>query len=226
MDRQGYDEKLARILRTAAAEIAERGFHNTGMRDISRATGVSLAGLYYYFRSKDELLFLIQDHCFGTVLDNLERLLDGERDPRVRLHLLVENHLRFFAANMKEMKVLSHEAGSLTGEYRTRVNAKKRRYTEIGTQIVEELDGGTGGVRTRNATFALFGMLNWIYNWYDPERDVPVTELAEEMSQLFLRGYCRPPAPDDGLANGTLDGTTQHSAGGAGPSIWRTGGGG
>jgi TetR/AcrR family transcriptional regulator, cholesterol catabolism regulator len=215
MDRQGYDEKLARILRTAAAEIAERGFHNTGMRDISRATGVSLAGLYYYFRSKDELLFLIQDHCFGTVLDNLERRLEGVEDPRLRLRLLVENHLRFFAANMKEMKVLSHEAASLTGEYRTVVNAKKRRYTDICLDIVERLGGGTSPMAARDATFALFGMLNWIYNWYDPERDVPVSELAEQMSRLFLGGYC--PAgeaePDDAAH-------APHE--GAGPSIWRT----
>jgi TetR/AcrR family transcriptional regulator, cholesterol catabolism regulator len=220
MDRQGYDEKLARILRTAAAEIAERGFHNTGMRDISRATGVSLAGLYYYFRSKDELLFLIQDHCFGTVLDNLERRLEVEADPRVRLHLLVENHLRFFAANMKEMKVLSHEAGSLTGEYRALVNAKKRRYTEICTGIIEQV--GPCGTPARTATFALFGMLNWIYNWYDPDRDVPVAELAEQMSQLFLRGCC----PAGAAVAGSAGGAAQEPAGGTGPSIWRTGRGG
>jgi TetR/AcrR family transcriptional regulator, cholesterol catabolism regulator len=219
MDRQGYDEKLARILRTAAAEIAERGFHNTGMRDISRATGVSLAGLYYYFRSKDELLFLIQDHCFGTVVDNLERVLEGVVDPRERLRLLVENHLRYFAANMQEMKVLSHEATSLTGEYRAVVNGKKRHYTAICMAIVQELDPGRG-VRqagsARTATFALFGMLNWIYNWYDPERDVAVAELAEEMSQLFLRGWCRRDAAGPGSAA---------QAGGMaadGPSIWRT----
>jgi hypothetical protein len=60
MDHQAYDQKLARILRIAAGEIAQRGFHNTGIRDISRATGVSIAGLYYYFSSKEELLFLIQ----------------------------------------------------------------------------------------------------------------------------------------------------------------------
>ena len=61
------------------------------------ATGISLSGLYYYFRSKDELLFPIQDHCFGVVLESARQLLAAEADPQMRLRLLVENHLRFFA---------------------------------------------------------------------------------------------------------------------------------
>jgi TetR/AcrR family transcriptional regulator, cholesterol catabolism regulator len=237
MDHQAYDQKLARILRVAAGEIAQRGFHNTGIRDISRATGVSIAGLYHYFSSKEELLFLIQHHCFGTVLGNLERLLLQEQDPRVRLRLLIANHLRFFVANMEEMKVLSHEAASLTGEYRSQVNAQKRRYTELCLQIMEQLqpqvsgadrpdavtgrDGVSGqeagGGRThtspRTATFALFGMMNWVYNWYDPARDAAADDLAEQMTRLFLQGF------SPGMAEGPME----TDGGDATPSIWRGG---
>src|SRR5690606_12783865 len=111
--RRTYDDKLERLLRIAAAVFAEKGYHPASIRDISRATGTSLSGLYYYFRSKEELLFLIQDHCFTTVLENLQARLRGVAAPDERLRILVHNHLRFFAANMNEMKVLSHEAASL-----------------------------------------------------------------------------------------------------------------
>src|SRR5262245_57875367 len=104
-----YDQKLERILRTAARIFAEKSYHSTSMRDISRATGVSLSGLYHYCRSKEELLFLIQDHCFGRVLERLEQRIDGIDDPFEELRIFIDNHLSFFAANMAEMKVLSHE---------------------------------------------------------------------------------------------------------------------
>src|SRR5919199_6106758 len=108
-----YDQKLEFILRTSARIFAEKGYHQTTMRDISRETGVSLSGLYHYCKSKEELLFLIQDNCFGRVLERLKKRL-GETDEAVaRLRLVIENHLSFFAANMAEMKVLSHEAESL-----------------------------------------------------------------------------------------------------------------
>ena len=187
--RRTYDEKLARILQAAAAIFADKSYHDTSIRDISRATGVSLSGLYYYFRSKEELLFLIQDHCFGNVLATAQNTHAGEDDPERRLHLFIENHLRYFMSNMKEMKVLSHEARSLSGEYRRLVNEKKRQYTELCIQVLTELAPAEAALDPRIAAFSLFGMMNWIYNWYKPEHDVPAAELADHMSRLFLRGY-------------------------------------
>ena len=70
-----FDAKLEFILRNAARIFAEKNYHSTTMRDISRATGVSLAGLYHYCKSKEELLYLIQDNCFGRVLERLEERL-------------------------------------------------------------------------------------------------------------------------------------------------------
>ena len=213
-ERRTYDDKLALILRTAAAIFAEKGYHEASIRDISRATGVSLSGLYYYFSSKEELLFLIQDHCFTTLLDNLDRVLELESDQLRRVQLMVENHLRFFVNNMREMKVLSHELDSLTGEFRRVVNAKKRRYTETCGSVLQAAAPEGSPIDERVAVFALFGMMNWIYNWYRPNRDVPVTKLAEDMSQLFLRGYLSGEAGAlERAESASLEPT---------PSIWRT----
>lgn len=215
-DRTAYDAKLESILRTAASIFAEKGYHQASIRDIARATRVSLSGLYYYFQSKEELLFLIQDHAFGTLIQNLEGLLEGVDDPHRRIRLLIENHLRFFVNNMAEMKVLSHEADSLSGEFRTRVNAKKRRLTDMAMQMVSALDSRPG-LDDRVATFALFGMMNWLYNWYRPERDVPVEQLAEQVSRLFLGGYLEQNGGD--LPAGAREAAPGESR----PSIWRPG---
>lgn len=211
-ERGRYDEKLDLILRQAAAIFADKGYHQASIRDISRATGISLSGLYYYVRSKEELLFRIQDHAFETVVANLEEHLIGVEDPRERLQLLVENHLRFFVANMKEMKVLSHEAESLTGDARRRVDARKRRYVEICSGILAQLRPAQSAVDLRVATFSLFGMMNWIYNWYHPDRDVPVERLAADMTQLFLNGYLSVAPAAAGEGRGMGDSR---------PSIWR-----
>jgi TetR/AcrR family transcriptional regulator, cholesterol catabolism regulator len=212
--RRAYDDKLALILRTAAAIFADKGYHDSSIRDISRATGISLSGLYYYFRSKDELLFLIQDHCFGVVLESAQQALRSETDPETRLRLFIENHLRFFVNNMKEMKVLSHEAGSLTDDFKRIVNAKKRQYTDLLVQVFRELVPTADEAGRRVAAFSLFGMMNWIYNWYNPERDVPVAELARNMCQLFLFGY---------LGAGNAQVKERVAAGhGKAKSIWKT----
>jgi AcrR family transcriptional regulator len=186
-----YDQKLVYVLKTSAAIFAEKGYHSTSIRDIARATKMSLSGLYYYFKSKDELLFFIQDYCFSTILDDCRRLLAGVDDPVHRLKLLIENHLNYFVNNMNEMKVLSHEANSISGDFLKKVNSKKRQYVDLATELLEEIARkyGVKGLDIRVATFSLFGMMNWIYNWYNPRKDVDVAGLSQNMMRIFLSGF-------------------------------------
>jgi AcrR family transcriptional regulator len=190
-----YDQKLEFILRTSARIFAEKGYHSTSMRDISRATEVSLAGLYYYCKSKEELLFLIQDNCFGRVHERLQERLRETTDAVAKLRLVIENHLSFFAANMSEMKVLSHEADSLAGEMHAHVTGRKQQYTRLVRRILSEVQQAQGAREGQQkldltvATYALFGMMNWIYNWYDPRGKLSVGDLVDNLTRLFLSGF-------------------------------------
>ena len=187
-----HDQKLELILRTSARIFAEKSYHSTSMRDISRATGVSLAGLYHYCKSKEELLFLIQDHCFGRVLEQLDKRLKGISDPFEKLRVFIDNHLSFFAANMAEMKVLSHEAESLGGDLHEHVSTKKEKYARLARKILREIHEQRRvkhQIDLTVATYALFGMMNWIYNWYDPRGKLSVSQLVDNISRLFLSGF-------------------------------------
>lgn len=188
-DQSRYDAKLARILREASKIFAQKGYHRASIRDISAATGVSLSGLYYYVKSKDELLFLIQRKCFDTILANLEVELCDVVDAEQRLTVLIANHLRFFANNMSEMKVLSHEADALSGAYAKEIAEQKRAYSATVTEMLQALAPEARSVDLRIATFSLFGMMNWIYTWYRPDRDGSVEALTDEMTRLFLGGF-------------------------------------
>jgi AcrR family transcriptional regulator len=189
-----YDAKLDRLLATAAKVFADKGFHPTTMRDLSRATGMSLAGIYYYVRGKDELLYLIQQRTFTRVLEAAGPAVAHGRDPLERLHRFIRHHVLFFAQHMAEMKVLSHEAESLSGERRVAVDELKRRYVDLLLGVLSELDGMEGAADRRLAAFALFGMMNWIYTWYDPDGTIPPDQLAERFAELFLHGAVPSPA--------------------------------
>src|SRR5688572_33344591 len=114
------------------------------MRDLARESGVSLSGLYYYVKSKDELLFLIQDRSFAAVLSSMEEAVAGVENPVERLARFIDNHLDYFASHMAEMKVLSHESGALSGEFLSQVNAKKREYTRVLMDILADVERTNG----------------------------------------------------------------------------------
>src|SRR5436190_18744664 len=80
-DLSRYDQKLEFILRSAAQIFADKSYHSTSMRDISRATNVSLAGLYHYCKSKKSLCFPFRTTALGGVLGGLK---DGLNTLKVR----------------------------------------------------------------------------------------------------------------------------------------------
>src|SRR5881398_579592 len=72
-----YDRRLAEILRHATEVFCKKGYEGASMRDLSRESGMSLAGLYYYFESKERLLYLIQKHTFSTIVQRLKSRLEN-----------------------------------------------------------------------------------------------------------------------------------------------------
>ena len=182
--------KLQHILRTASQVFAQHGFEGTSMRDISRASGVSLAGLYYYFDSKQHLLYLIQSTTFTFVLESLRSRLLGVHEPAERLHFLVLNHIEYFLSHPNEMKVLSHEEDALGDPYREKVQAIKRRYYALAREIFDSLasEGLAPGIHPRVAVLSLFGMMNWTYKWHKPGVDPDASELTAAIVGLFLHG--------------------------------------
>ena len=194
-----YDEKLQLILKASARIFAEKGFHHTSVRDIARATKMSLSGLYYYFTTKEELLYLIQERCFVTLLQRWEQAADAQSDVRARIRAFAESHLSFFLHNMPEMKVMAHEDESLTGEFQDKILVLKRRYVKVIMDLIGELQERHGGkaVDLRVATFGLFGMMNWVYTWYQPKRDLPLPQLIEQMLRIYFFGLLNAGAVDE-----------------------------
>jgi AcrR family transcriptional regulator len=159
------------------------------MRDLSRASGLSLAGLYYYFESKEKLLYLIQRHAFTTILERLRGRLEGVSDPETRIRVFISNHLEYFLANQKAMKVLSHEDEMLKNGYGAEIAGIKREYVRTGVALMEDLKRARGlEFSSRTAALSLFGMMNWIYTWYKARLDGDAGELAREMGDIFLHG--------------------------------------
>jgi AcrR family transcriptional regulator len=188
-----FDRRLGKLLRHAARIFCEKGYEGASMRDLSRAAGMSLAGLYHYFDSKEDLLYLIQKHTFRTIIERLQERLKEAEGSEQRVRIFIENHLEYFLANKEAMKVLTHEDETLKNGRGAEIRTIKREYYKICLDLLEELRREKGlEFSGRLAVLGLFGMINWIYTWHNPRVDLDAGELAREMSNLFLRGVLNP----------------------------------
>jgi AcrR family transcriptional regulator len=188
------------ILSAAAHLLAARGYHGMSMRDLARATGMSLANLYNYFGSKEDLAFALQTRAFETLIESAEQALDGVEGAEERLYAFILSHVRYITTHRDVTRVLVEEAGELPPARRRTVRQLKERYRELGREVVVGvLDAGCGvpGVVPLGAqpapdvernTYNIFGMLNWVYAWYEPARHGTPQELARSIYKLALCG--------------------------------------
>ncbi len=190
-----FDRRHSEILDFATEVFAEKGYEGASMRDLSRLSGISLAGLYYYFDSKEKLLYSIQRHTFTTILDRLQERLSGERDPERRLRIFIHNHVEYALARHNAMKVLSHEDDVLKNGPGTELAGIKRSYYRICVGLVDDIVrlrsrslAKQPRVNTRTAVMSLFGAMNWLYTWHNPNSDPGADTIARQISDLFLQG--------------------------------------
>lgn len=185
--------KRLAILDAAARAIARRGFHGMSMRELAKETGQALATFYNYFSSKEEVLLHIQSSAFETMIATAEDALRGFESPRDRLFAFIHQHVCYVARHPDVMRVLVHEAGTLPVRERAKVRALKERYYDLGRAIVARLYGKPVYARDlERVTYGIFGMLNWIYGWYEPARHGSPAEVALSLHRLALSGL----APD------------------------------
>jgi len=182
-----------RLLAKAAELFAKKGFEATSLRDVSQALDVSLAGLYHYFDSKEELLYQVQYRTFSSLNEGQREIAALPGTPEERFRRLLIGHLGFFTAHPNELKACTYELESLQGERYLTIETLRRRYYHLFTMAVAELIGAPHAPhretrQSRHATLFIFGMLNWIFMWYDPDRHGPVEQIGEEMLNLLLHG--------------------------------------
>lgn len=199
-----FDRKRGNVLSAAARVFSDVGYDRASMRRIAAEAEVSLAGIYHYVSGKEELLQSIQIDTFHTLLRNLRGSVEGIADPRRRLAAAVRCHVRHFGAHMAELKICDRELESSRGDAFDEVRRHRLAYFEAFHGIVRAVaPPGESHARSCLATANLFGMLGWIYRWYDPQQTrVGLDELAARQTALFLDGYARRDIGDDCEVNG------------------------
>ena len=186
-----FDGRWLQLLDAAARVFSAEGYEGASMRRLASDARLSLSGIYHYVAGKEELLYWIQLNTFDSLLQGLRSSIVGVVDPRERLYAAVLNHVRHFGEHMHELKVCARDLSALDGEAYQEVYDRRLAYFEAVHDLVKAVPSKPGvPLDSWLATANLFGMLNWFYQWYDPDRSpVSVDDLATQQTALFLGGY-------------------------------------
>jgi TetR/AcrR family transcriptional regulator, cholesterol catabolism regulator len=196
MPKNGTQKSLDRaqeIYLLAAQLFVERGVESTSLSDIAKALNITKAALYYYFESKQELLYRIVE----LGLDNVKNeVLDPARDikdPEERLRFIILNHAQLAAEGNHAVIIVSHEMNSLSFTQREAVLQRRREYFEFVRDTLVEIqaDAKLNPVDLTTATFTLFGMILWLSRWYRSSGKLSVEKVCRDVCDMALKGLLR-----------------------------------
>jgi AcrR family transcriptional regulator len=192
MTRDATIDSRQEILRTAARLFQQQGYDATSMNDVAAALKLSKGGLYHHFQSKDEILFDLMDHAMEITQERVITPVRAIADPEDALRTLIRLHIEVvLSLRDREITVMLHENHPLPPNLRRRINSRKKDYIHFVESLVAEAQKkrqSRGTVTPRAAAFALLGMINWIYQWYQPEGALRGEDLARQYTEIFFAG--------------------------------------
>jgi AcrR family transcriptional regulator len=176
------------ILEAATRLFHAEGYHVVGMRRIAKEIGMQTAGLYYYFPSKSEILYVICLEVTKNFVDQHLPILYGEAPAPELLKQLVRQHILYFWDHRHAMDVALGDHRILPAVQREDIRSHRRRYqTAIQAFIAEGVKRGDFNVPdARLAGIAVLDMINGINNWFKPGHSLLLEELASRYAEMAV----------------------------------------
>jgi AcrR family transcriptional regulator len=177
------------IVRAAGRTFGERGFTETGMRDIAAAADISPANLYNYFKGKQELLFFCQESALKRMLGALEKARRSKMGAAEKLRMVIESHLRCVLDEV-EGSAAHLQTNGLPHRLHHRLVTQRDRYERGIRRLIENgvWSGEFVACDASLVTRAILGAANWSVRWFRPEGPLNPENIAREFARYLIRG--------------------------------------
>jgi len=198
IDFKRLDKNLRRqmVIDTATHLFHLKGYRTATLDDLAHALGLSKPALYHYFSSKEELLSLIYIQALENFFAKAYEIGEMDLAPREKLRFFIRNHIQsIIIGNLPMFAVFFSEENQLPEKQFRKIREEKRKYSEVVEKIIAEgiREGSFREVNPKLQAFALIGMCNWLYKWYNFERrGYTPEEIADHFIDFLENGYLRP----------------------------------
>jgi AcrR family transcriptional regulator len=186
-------KKTEEVENAVASLFAHRGYHATSMRDIARELGMNQSSLYYYFKSKEGILFKLMNDAMDAALQTLEAICVSTLSPEEKLNKILGFHTWYYAGEQEREILLLNEMNSLSEDSRHILIRKQKRYVKLIKTILEDLaeEHKMKEIHPTVAAFAFFGMVHYTVKWYHKDGRIGLEELAKLFVEIFTRGILK-----------------------------------
>ncbi|MGE0385990.1 MAG: TetR/AcrR family transcriptional regulator [Gammaproteobacteria bacterium] len=184
----------AKLLEAAARVFVRKGFGQTTIRDIATEAGVALGALYFHFPSKDEFATAVFEQAIRAIWDHVEQdvaALPPGTDARTRIEAALLSHVLATVDHGDYAAAIRFARDSLAPKaVQRRYRQNVDRYRQFWQAMIEQgqRDGSIrSDLSAGKVLFFLFGAVNWLSEWHDPQRS-PVESMVGDFATMLFEG--------------------------------------
>jgi AcrR family transcriptional regulator len=178
------------LLAVAARLFCEKGYLTTTMDDIAVELNFTKPALYYYVKTKHELLYEICESAINQLIEGV-RDIDGRPGSAVeKLRALVTWHVNMFSRSGDIINVYLADESALEPEKRDYVRSLSREYESIYRRIIQQAvdDGSFRELNVAMTVRAITGMCNWLASWYRTDGQMSSDDIADVFFDIIMKG--------------------------------------
>ena len=191
-------DKPQQIIEAAIRVFARNGYYNSRVSDIAREAGIASGTIYLYFKTKDAILVTLFREKMAEWVASVRREVAAERDPLAKVRKIVALHFRVLEENPELAEVLQVELRQGQKFFRGASAHEVSAYFGVINDVINDVleEGAASGQIRRDlpvkiATKMLFGAMDQLAtSWVLGKRAYRLTEAAEPVATIFLKGVC------------------------------------
>jgi len=190
MNESGRSEEIKRVI---AHLFARQGYDSTSMRGIAKELGMNQSSIYHYFRSKEEMLFILIDEALDDALNRMEKIYVAELSLEEKFKEILQFYIYYYVGDQDRQILLIKEIDKLNEDHLNKLIKKRRRYLELMRYILKELKEYDliKDIDPTVAAFAFFGMVHYTFRWYREEGKVGLDEMVDIFLEIFTKGVMK-----------------------------------
>ncbi|MFP4477290.1 MAG: TetR/AcrR family transcriptional regulator [Desulfatibacillaceae bacterium] len=184
-----HTKKLNKALKVAARLFAKKGYEKVSIEEIAWKLNLTKGSLYHYFKSKEEVLYLIQKDAIENGIAAQTRVLESDKPPPAKLADAIRTHVTIVTKS-EVAGALNQQELILPPALRASVIDARDRYENIFQEIISQgVEAGVFQARDVNiATISTLSLLNGIAKWYSPGGANSLGEITEAVTEYILKG--------------------------------------